>query len=281
MSRPYLITSNREKLELDGRQLHIDGKGVILKSQPRVPLEKRWREADIERFLEGDDPQPSKTFSRLLDIVRRHLDFNSRVQSEIVAVWCMGSYLFPLFGAYPYLHLCGLKGTGKAQAMALASKVAFNMVLASLITPSAIFGSVRSCRCCVGFDNADDLSGAKDEDSQDLVRFLRAGYREGARVFRWEADPGQGRRPRQHDVYSPKMIASTSPIEDILDSRCISVNMLRTKNPQISKVELSDDSEGWAGMRHELYCFALNHFREVRKLYSEEAGIKILLNRDN
>jgi hypothetical protein len=34
-------------------------------------------------------------------------------------------------------------------------------------------------------------------------------------------------------------------------------------------------------MRHELYCFALNHFREVRKLYSEEAGIKILLNRDN
>jgi hypothetical protein len=281
VARPYLITSNREKLELDGRQLQIDGKGVILKSQPRAPLEKRWKKADIERFLEGDDPQPSKTFSSLLDIVRRHIDFKDPVQAEILAIWCMGTYLFPLFGAYPYLHLYGLKGSGKTQSMTLASKIAFNMVLTSGVTPSATFRLVQSCRCCIGLDEAEDLRGCKDRDGRGLLRFLRAGYKEGASVIIVEGGSDEGFRPRQYDVYSPKMIASASPIEDILDSRCISVNMLRTKNPQMSKVELSDDSEGWAGMRHELYCFALNHFREVRKLYSHEAGIKILLNRDN
>ena len=77
------------------------------------------------------------------------------------------------------------------------------------------------------------------------------------------------------------MIASIEPIEDILGSRCISINMLRTQDPEVGRLELSDNGEDWAGMRHELYCFALSHFREVRQLYRDEASLRILLNRDN
>jgi hypothetical protein len=85
----------------------------------------------------------------------------------------------------------------------------------------------------------------------------------------------------QYDVYSPKMIASIEPVEDILGSRCISINMLRTQDPEVGRLELSDNGEDWAGMRHELYCFALGHFREVRQLYRDEASLRILLNRDH
>jgi len=34
-------------------------------------------------------------------------------------------------------------------------------------------------------------------------------------------------------------------------------------------------------MRHELYCFALGHFHEVRQLYADEASLRMLLNRDH
>src|SRR5208337_2302070 len=44
---------------------------------------------------------------------------------------------------------------------------------------------------------------------------------------------------------------------------------------------LSDDSEDWLGMRHALYCFALNHFKEVRQIYHDEAESNMLLNRDH
>jgi hypothetical protein len=101
------------------------------------------------------------------------------------------------------------------------------------------------------------------------------------REQRAEAVPYRGLMPIQYDVYSPKMIASIDPIEDILGSRCISINMLRTKNPEIGRAELSDNGEDWAGMRHEMYCFALNHFHEVRQLYADEASLRILLNRDH
>lgn len=59
LPKAYLITSHREVLPLDGQQLHIGGKPVLFKSKPETPYEERWREADIERFLQGDDQSPS------------------------------------------------------------------------------------------------------------------------------------------------------------------------------------------------------------------------------
>ncbi len=281
VTRPYLITSDRQRLEPYGRGLEIRGQRVLFRSEPKAPCEKRWRKADIDRFLDGDDPDPGQTFSRLLGIVRRHIDFRDPVEAEILAIWCMASYLFPLFTSYPYLHLYGFKGTGKTQTMRLASKLAFNMVLASGITPSATFRLVQSSRCCVGLDEAENLRGARDRDSRELLGLLRAGCKKGAAAIRAEAVPDKGLMAIQYDVYSPKMIASIDPIEDILGSRCISINMLRTENPEIGRVELSDNGEDWAGMRHELYCFALGHFPEVRQLYADEASLRILLNRDH
>ena len=171
------------------------------------------------------------------------------MEAEILAIWCMASYLFPLFTSYPYLHLYGFKGTGKTQTMTLASKLAFNMVLASGITPSATFRLVQSSRCCVGLDEAENLRGARDQHSRELLGLLRAGCKKGAAAIRAEAVPDKGLMAIQYDVYSPKMIASIDPIEDILGSRCISINMLRTKNAEIGRVELSDNGEDWA--RHE------------------------------
>ena len=87
--------------ELDGAVLQMGGQRVLFRSEPKAPCEKRWRKADIDRFLAGDDPDPGQTFSRLLNIVNKHIDFRDPVEAEILAIWCMGSYLFPLFGSYP------------------------------------------------------------------------------------------------------------------------------------------------------------------------------------
>ena len=190
ITRPYLITSEREKLEVDGVGLELEGKRVLFRSEPRAFREKRWSKADIDKFLAGDNPDPGQTFFRLLGIVKRHIDFRDPVEAEILAIWCMGSYLFPLFTSYPYLHLYGFKGTGKTQTMRLASKLAFNMVLASGITPSATFRLVQSSRCCVGLDEAENLRGARDQDSRELLGFLRAGCKKGSAAIRAEGRPG-------------------------------------------------------------------------------------------
>ena len=101
-----------------------------------------------------------------------------------------GQLSVPAFRQLPYLHLYGFKGTGKTQTMRLASKLAFNMVLASGITPSATFRLVQSSRCCVGLDEAENLRGARDQDSRELLGFLRAGCKKGSAAIRAEGRPG-------------------------------------------------------------------------------------------
>jgi len=279
--RLYLITSDREKLEWDGRELQLKGKRLIFQSEPRAPYEKRWREADIERFLAGDDPDPGQTFSRLLEVVQRHIGFKEAIQAEILAIWCLGSYLFPLFATYPYLHLHGPQGWARTQTMALATKVAFNMLPASAIPHNDMFKLVQSSRCGLAWDEVENLRGSPDSWAQDLLRFLRAGYKEDGRAEVWEHEPGQGEHSRMRDAYSPKMVASTGDIEDMLAGRCIPIDMHSGDDAATGRVELSDDSEDWPGIRHELYCFALSHFQEVRKIYPDDAAINISLYRDH
>jgi DNA primase len=281
VTRPYLITSNREKLELDGRPLELYGKRLIFQSEPRAPYEKRWREADIERFLAGDDPDPGQTFSRLLEVVQRHIGFKEAIQAEILCIWCMGSYLFPLFGRYPYLHLYGPQGWARTRTMALASKVACNMVPSSVIAPGDIFRLVQYTRCGLALDEVENLRASPRTEAQDLLRFLRAGYKEDGRAEVWEQAPGQGSHIRLRHAYSPKIVSSAGDIDDILAGRCIPIDMRSREDAEGGGVPVTDDIEDWPGMRHELYCFALGHFQEVRQLYPDDAAINISLERDN
>jgi hypothetical protein len=281
VTKLYLITSNRQKLELDGRQFQLMGKHLTFQHQPRAPYEKRWREADIESFLAGHDPDPGQTFSRLLEAVQRHIGFKEAAQAELLCVWCMGSYLFPLFSTYPYLHLWGPPGWTRRQAMALASKVAFNMVPSSAVAPGNIFRLVQYARCGLALDEVENLRASPRTEAQDLLRFLRAGYKEDGRAEVWEQEPGQGSHYKLRYAYSPKIVSSAGPIEDILAGRCIPIDMRSREDAGRARAEVSDDAEDWPGMRHELYCFALGDFKEVRQLYPDDAAINISLERNN
>lgn len=281
VTKPNLVTSDRQLLQLDGRPLQINGKRIFTKSTHVTPDEVRWNKKNIDKFLRGDNPDPVKTYLKLASLFKKYVDFKNPIGIDIVVLWCMGSYIYYLFSAYAYINFYGVKGTGKTQVMTLSSYIAFNTILASGISTSALFRLVEATRCAVGLDEAENLRKPKDPESWELLKLLKAGYKKGAAVYKTETDPEGNYIPKKYEVYSPKMIASISGIEDILGSRCISINMLRTKNAQISKVELSDKSEDWDAIRHELYCFALLNFAEIRKIYLEDDSIKILQNRDN
>jgi hypothetical protein len=79
-------------------------------------------------------------------------------------------------------------------------------------------------------------------------------------------------------VYAPKMLASIRGVEDVLESRCIHVAMLRTRGEKGER-GISVEGEDWAGIRHRLYCTALQHFPGVRAAYRRGAGADGLRNR--
>ena len=274
---PYLVTSDRQIIPADGeRMVDIGGRTVILRDPPAaLGNVTRWKYSDIRAYLKGDAPDPVETYLEVERLLDRYIDFRDEGTSDVLALWVMGTYLYPLFEAFPYVALMGPKGSGKTKTLDVIAKLAFNARVSSSMSPASLFRVVQATRGMLGIDEAERLGNSKDPIAADLRLLLNAGYKRGSPAIRCEGDDHQ---VVEFEVYGPKMIASIRGLEDVLESRCILINMLRTAGHKGNLV-VSEYSEDWARARHGLYCFALQHFEDVRDRYLAGAGADGLNNR--
>jgi hypothetical protein len=275
--QPYLVTSDRELIPLNGeRMITVGGRPVILRDPPaRLPGSARWAWADIQAYRQGDAPPPTEVLRGTERLLDEYVDFRDAGTSTVLALWVMGTYLYPVFEAYPYLALQGPKGSGKTKTLDILAKLAFNGRVSSSLSPASLFRVVQATRGMLGIDEAERLSDFRDPLAGDLRLLLNAGYKRGSPAIRCEGDE---HRVTEFEVYGPKAIASIRGLEDVLESRCIRVTMLRTTGPKGNRL-VSETGEDWAKARHGLYCFALQHFREVREAYLRGVGADGLNNR--
>ena len=274
---PHLITSDRQMLPADGQQLvHIGGQQVVLRDPPTaLGTATRWGYAHVQEYLRGKSPDPIETYREAERLLDKYVDFREAGTSDVLALWIIGSYLYPLFEAYPYVALTGPKGSGKTKTLDVIARLAFNARVSSSMSPASLFRVVQATRGVLGIDEAERLSNPRDPVAADLRLLLNAGYKRGSPAIRCEGDD---HRVVEFEVYGPKVIASIRGLEDVLESRCILIHMLRTTGPKGNLV-VSEQGEDWARARHGLYCFALQHFASVRERYVAGAGASGLSNR--
>lgn len=275
--RPYLVTNYRECIPLDHRRmLTAGGRTIILRDLPvgRLSL-TRWSWSHVQAYLKGDSPSPVEVFQRTRQLLEEYVDFRDEGTSDVLALWVMGTYLYPLFEAFPYIAIQGPKGSGKTKTLTLLEKMAFNARLASSLSPAALFRVVQATRGVLCVDEAERLSDSRDPVASDLRLLLNAGYKRGSPAMRCEGDDYH---VAEFEVYGPKVIASIRGLEDVLESRCIRINMLRTTGPKGNRV-VSEIGEDWAEARHRLYCFALQHFPGIREAYLRGDSANGLNNR--
>lgn len=275
--RPYLVTSQRECILLDGRRMISAGdRTVILRDRPMaISSLARWPWACVQAYLRGDSPPPVEVYLKTRQLLEEYVDFRDERTGDVLALWVIGTYLYPLFEAFPYLAIQGPKGSGKTKTLTLLEKLAFNARLSSSISPAVLFRAIQATRGVLCVDEAERLGNPRDPVASDLRLLLNAGYKRGSPAMRCEGDD---HCVVEFEVYGPKAIASIHGLEDVLESRCIRISMLRTTGPKGSRV-VSETGEDWAGARHGLYCFALQHFSGVREAYLRGAGADGLNNR--
>lgn len=277
--QPYLVTSTRELLPIEeGEALELGGRSVVVREWPAaLGRSPRWEYGHIQTFLHGYTPQPQEVFRMVRDLYDKYLDFRDPHTADILTLWAMGTYLYPLFETYPYIALLGPKGSGKTKTISLTAKLAFNMRVTSDISPSALFRVVEATRATLGIDESERLSRGRDARVINLRLLLNAGYKRGSPAIRIE---GEDFHVREFEVYAPKILASIRGLEDVLESRCILITMLRTTTSK-GNLTISEQGEDWAGVRHELYSLALTHHRPLRALYEKDVSLRFLTNRDN
>jgi len=130
-----------------------------------------------------------------------------------------------------------MKGSGKTRLLKLTETLCWNGKLISEMSTSAIFREAINHTLIF-----DELESINKKDAQSKREILNAGYKKGAKVVRMQEkyiDKKKEFIPIEFDVYSPKMIANITGMEEVLEDRCISSIMEKSNNP--SKTKLIED----------------------------------------
>jgi len=254
----WIVSSQRElfqmvHMEMFSRNLHPKVCCGTLTVMPR------YRGAVVkaysERLLDGD---LLETYHRVKNLLLASIDLMDDETYSFLTTWIIGTYLFPVFNVFPYIHFNGSKGVGKTTSLEVLAELCFNGLLTPGITSAAQFRLISACRPTLLIDETENLL----RKTSDLNRtiFLH-GYAKGGAVYRAER-VGKTWAQVAFEVYCPRAFASQQGFEDTLSSRTVRIPMVRTRRmrPRLGREEVQSIREGCfltsltcASMVHEIY----------------------------
>lgn len=263
VSMPHLVTSDGliEPLAPDT----LCKLGLKIKRMPCTAPARRWTKRYLKAFKEGDrSVDPGKLFKDLVAAFKEYVYFEEQDVYPFMALWIMGTYLFPIFPAFPMVLLNGPKRSGKSRTLITTSLLAFNAMAIGDPTGAIIFRLIDEYRPTLIFDETEWLA-KKDPDSSisDLLKF---GYKKGFSVARCMY---QGKNPyvERYESYCPKMFSNIRGAEDVLADRTIIITQRRKPAElRIADIDPSDEQPMWAELRHRLYLFMFSAWKEVKGL---------------
>jgi hypothetical protein len=231
----------------------------------------RWDADDLQKFLDG---APGPTFGAVLrdtrDLITRYLELRRPQEASLVACWVVGTYFFPLFPAFPRLHLHGERGSGKSKLLQVIARLAFNGLHRLNPTPAVLFRLISPLRPTFCLD---EMEGLSKQDRTDILSILHNGYKDGSAIDRVEEVAGT-RRPVMYHVYAPIALAGIAGLNATTADRCIRLTMWRgTDKAKVNRYLPSEDEavmdEPFTKVRAGCYRLALTRFNDVRRAWRE------------
>jgi hypothetical protein len=183
----------------------------------------------------------------------------------------MGTYLFPLFPAYPLILLNGPKGSGKSRTTTVSACMAFNARVWTDPTNATIFSLAESQRASLFFDDAEWLAGKR---MTRLLSTLKSSYKNTAKAAR------KGRNKDasidEYEVYSPKMFNNINGIEDVMADRTIIITQkCAPRKIKIDRHDPDENDDYWAELRNRLYLFTFNYWRDIKAMRKAQKSLPL------
>ena len=164
----------------------------------------------------------------LIDILASYLDITEE-NKHILALWCLAASGKDGFGSFPILYVNASKGSGKTRLLKLISNIVPRTRLAASLSESAIFRlPSQEGLNCLCIDEAERLNS---KDKMNIQELLNQCYKKGGKVLRVE---GQKKFiVKEYDVYMAVALANIWGLESVLEDRCITIVLERSRNKDI------------------------------------------------
>ena len=260
----FLVTDKREKILANDEIL--SSRGWRLAYKP-IRFEDRWLLEDVKRCLTecSDSLEPIQVFEHILEVYHQFIELPNPEEYVYEALWTIGTYFHHLFNSFPYRYVGGVKRCGKTKNLTLHSCLDFNAIFSNNMSVASIFRLIQNARSTLLIDETEKLRNP--DRAQEFRSILLAGYKQGAKVYRVEKNSKEKLVPESFEVYSPKILANISGIEDVLEDRCKVTFLRRSINRAIVDREINISSQKWSELRYELYRLYLGFWREIRANY--------------
>jgi hypothetical protein len=266
--KPHIVTSTRDCFPCCEKELIHRGFGIF-RAPSTIPV-IRWDQQSVLHFLNSEtEIQPlSVIYEKIYASLQTYLDFADPRTASMLTLWIMGTFVYRLFPAFPYLYFTGTRGSGKTKTLDILSLLSFNGMHSSCRSSAAgLLRLVDGDGATLCLDEAEKLWDQRDEQSGYIQDLLRLGYKDGTGVIKCE-DSSSGPRPRLFDPYSPKAISGIEGVENALYSRCIETVTLASVKTDVADREVVLRSSEWSELRAMIYPAMLMATAGIDKILS-------------
>ncbi len=261
-----VVTSQRERFVLTHEELLSKGWHTpeLERTDIRV-AEERYSSSVIRGFLQGSLPgNIEKTFSDIRAAIQRYIDFTDIRVYDFLTCWTIGTYLFPIFSHYPYVHFTGPKGSGKSQCLHVLRNLCHNAKIAGSMTLAVQFRIISALQPTLLFDEMENLGQTQHTE---LHRMLKYGFeKNGPQVWRMDTT-GNRMEMNCWSVYCPRAFASIEGMEDVIGSRSVQVIMERSFNEEIKSRTVNVEDPLWQEIRDQLFLVTMTEGIRIKGIY--------------
>lgn len=186
------------------------------------------QEANSDDVVESLEPWPevidgAALLSDLVTILSRHVLLQPG-QATALALWALGSYCMEGWRLFPKVLITSPeKRCGKSTLLETVEGMVYRPLLASNISPSAIFRCIEAWTPTLLLDEADTFT----KDNDELNGIINSGHtKRTASVIRTEK-AGDGFEPRKFSTWCAQVIAGIGSQRGTLHDRSIHIELTR------------------------------------------------------
>ena len=256
-----IFVSSKSEIKIGETSFSIDKRNRLL---PK--LSHKWGADSLNAYLNSyADPSSNpvsekELYEKIKATLKKHIELDEEADYSILVAWAIGTYFFPVFSAYPYLHIKAPKGSGKSQSLNFLKQVAFNAAKGRVSLP-AFRDTLDSMRGTYIMDQADILN---KDTMADFLDMLTDSYKRGGGEQRKMVAVGRDWEVSEFETYGPKAFASIRQLPEDLRDRCIVIPLIKSPN---SYPVIDEESPIWLEIRDALYKLLLEKFMWIGSNY--------------
>lgn len=264
----YIETTDQDPCVVNDRAYYFEKRVRRLAS-----LEEKWSVSALQQFIAEYNSfnimtvPPNQILKELMEIVKRYTELEQEIDYCLLSAWILGTYFYPVFYAFPFLHIKAPKRSGKSQCLNLLTQLCFNAIKARAST-AALGDTVDSLRGTYLIDQADSL---ERKGGEELLDILADSYKKsGGKRRVMNLEKGKGREILEFETYSPKAFASIRELPEDLRDRCLVVPLIRS---QRAFLDPDENNENWHDIRGMMYKQLITNYKTVGISYQQKKAV--------